>query len=162
MMNETINKAVFCNYIVSKENADKDQIGYFMFNLLQNNSDGSIGATLHYLAKVYRRDNRVIINYDCGNPPSARAGNALDLHHAAAAVVRKDAAKIKADTAFFINDAGKLAAMPLADFYAKRAPEVIATAPALFAHDDYRLYAAVAGSAPLCGAVIPAPSPPAP
>lgn len=63
---------------------------------------------------------------DHRDPPSAKAGLALDLHQAATAIVRTDAPKLKERVAFYIDDTGKVARSSEKAFYRDRAPVVVA------------------------------------
>jgi len=145
MILELLNKSVFSTFEPIKDKDNPDKIGFYGFHLLEYDPTGGLSDALIYGASVYKRHGHVMMEYDGGDPPSARAGLALDLHCGAVASVKKSAASATESQAYFIDDAGKLAVSSLAWFKATRAPAVVAIAPAMFAYDALDLYQAVTG-----------------
>lgn len=124
MNHDLINKAVFARYNPKDINTELEGcIGAYDFCQL-NKENSEQPVILIYGLWVIKRGNRVSFAFAGGEPPSVRAGLALDLHQAAAARIRTDAPKIRHATAYYIDDAGKIAASSLTAFHRDRAPVV--------------------------------------
>ena len=115
-------------------------IGYYSFNRLGLDDRGDVATVLLYGLWLRVDDNRVTFVPDGGEPPSARAGRALDLHQAATALIRAHADKLQTATAYYINDAGKVGSCELAEFLADRVPGFGADLPSLTHPAIGRLY----------------------
>jgi hypothetical protein len=161
MTADILNKCVFATYSPDcKSDEIAGCLGFYAFRLLQADESGAPDDALIYGMYAARQYGRVILLYDGGDAPSVRAGLALDLHRGATAQIRADALKIKTPVAYFIDDAGKLAAMSWAAFAKDRAPQVLAQAGALAAFDNVALYRLLTASD--SPAPVAAPAPPAP
>lgn len=158
---DILNKCVFATFSPDCKNDDfADCLGFYAFRLLCVDASGAPDDALIYGMWAARQFGRVTLAYDGGDAPSVRAGQALDLHRGASARVRVDAPKIKSPVAYYIDDAGKLAAMSWAAFERERAPQVLAQAGPLAAFDNMAFYDLLTNSdfpAPVAVPAAPAP-----
>lgn len=91
-----------------KNYEDLTQIGTFELLHLDALESGGVGLVPALACSVALKYGAVSINWESGNPPSAKAGRALDLQRAAAARVKATAAKLSAPRFYWLDAAGKV------------------------------------------------------
>lgn len=138
METNNLNQFFFVTFDPNDKDAEIENcLGFYSFRVLAQ-PYGEPLSWLVYGMHVQDLHNRVVLTYAGGDPPSVRAGLALDLHQAAAARVRADARRIRKPVAFYIDDAGQVAAVAVDRFWNERAAAVmappIATGQADLAH----------------------------
>ena len=130
MTAKTNNRSIFASFQPMDNPEIANCLGLYGFHLLGLDAQGEI-TKVDLCGLWVRLDSpRVKFAPDGGDPPSARAGRALELHQTATAMVRAQAPELAAPVAIFINDAGEVEAVELYEFLS-RVPTFAADLPSL-------------------------------